>query len=96
MPEIWRDRGATEDGVGVGVGESVAGDVRSFCPSRKAWGEKPWTWDPSSSCRKRSGSVVTAIVATSLMSGNIVLPSVATADNLLGAHSPEVAGEGSG
>lgn len=57
---------------------------------------KPQTWYLNSSRRKRSRSEVTAISATSLMSEDIMLPGFATADNLLGAHCPEVAGEGPG
>lgn len=56
--------------------------------------KKPRTWYLQSSCRKRPGPKVTATFATSLMSGNITLPGFATADNLLGAHSSEMAGKG--
>lgn len=46
--------------------------------------------------QEEAWSQVTAVCATSLMCGNIMLPGFATADNLLGAHSTGVAGEGSG
>lgn len=50
--------------------------------------------DLGSQQQLRPGSAVTAVVVTSLTSGNPVFPGVATADNFPGAHPPEAAGQG--
>lgn len=46
--------------------------------------------------RRKCGSEVTAALAAALTSGDIMLPGFAAADNALGAHSSEVAGDGLG
>lgn len=94
VPETWRDMGATDYGRGWGG----KGGLRrqELLPLPGALRTKPQPCHLNSSCRKRSRSEVTAIFATSLMSEDIMLPGFATADNLLGAHCPEVAGEGPG
>lgn len=84
VPETWRD-----------TGPMTAGTWRWgrwLLPFMGALKKNPQTWYLNSSFRKRSRSEVTAIFATSLMSGNITLPGFETADSFLGARSSKVAG----
>lgn len=46
--------------------------------------------------RRKRGSAVTAGLAAALPSGDILLPGFAAADNVLGAHPADVAGDGRG
>lgn len=77
-PETWRDMGATNYGRGGGgrwLETSVASPLH-WSPENKCQ-----TQCLNSSCRRRSGSEVAAILVTPLMSGNVTLSGFVTADS---------------
>lgn len=78
-----------------GQGARVASGVGGFCPSLEPSGKASDLLSQRRRRRKR-GSTVTAGLAAALPSGDILLPGFAAADNVLGAHPADVAGDGRG